>query len=152
MKNSNRWLVLLLVAAVAPALAQQRNTIAAVGSLKGDVLVNKGAQFVPATDGDSLAPGDRVLVPRDGGGEIVFRDGCKLQVKPGTMVTVPEASTCVGAVAVVQNTEPAGAGALGVSSGGSDALGYTAFVVAAATAGYVVIHNGTDNSKKPISP
>ncbi|HZP65448.1 MAG TPA: hypothetical protein VFB32_04005 [Rudaea sp.] len=137
-----------------PAFAQDRSDIASISSAHGSVLINQGSQFVPAGVGDHLASGDRLMVPRDGAAEIVFSDGCKYSVKPGTMITVPSVSTCAGGVISPINTEPAGAGAIGLAGGGaSSGPPIAAFVIAGATAGYVLVHNASSNNNpRPISP
>jgi len=79
----------------------------------GTVLVNQGEQFITATDAQTLSVGDRVLVMEGGAAEITFADGCVLPLESGSMVSVPEASTCAGTVAQVERIGPSYAQAVG---------------------------------------
>lgn len=73
--------------------------LATLSRVEGTALVNKGEEFVTAGDAQSLQPGDQVMIMEGGSAEIVFSDGCVLQVASGSLVVVPEKSTCAGAVA-----------------------------------------------------
>lgn len=129
--------------------AYAANTEATLSAAEDNVMINQGAQFVPAQVGNLLAAGDRVMVAQGRAAEVTFNDGCKLKVQPGTVVTIPSASTCKGGVALVQSTNPGQTGALGASAGAEPpfALG----IAALAVAGYVVVHNA-NASDRPLSP
>lgn len=55
---------------------------------KGSVLVNQGKQFVSATAGQTVAPGDRVMVMAGGKATLTYPNGCVATVPAGSMVDV----------------------------------------------------------------
>ena len=55
---------------------------------KGSVLVNQGKQFVSATAGQSVSPGDRVMVMAGGKATLTYPNGCRATVPAGSMVDV----------------------------------------------------------------
>ena len=95
----------------APAFAA--DSVATLSAQQGTVLVNQGDEFVTATESQALLAGDRVMVMEGGSAEITFADGCVLPLTSGSLVDVPEISTCAGAVANVQNIGPSYAQAVG---------------------------------------
>ena len=78
--------------------------------------MNQGEVFTTAAEGQALKAGDRVMVMEGGSAEITFADGCVLPLVSGSLVDVPEISTCAGAVANVQNIGPSYAQAVGSPS------------------------------------
>lgn len=54
----------------------------------GTVLVNSGKQFVSAHKGQTLAPGDRILVMKGGKATLTYPNGCVSTVGSGSMVDV----------------------------------------------------------------
>jgi len=86
---------------------------ATLGNQQGTVLVNQGEEFVTAGEAQALRAGDRVLVMEGGAAEITFADGCVLPLASGSMAVVPEASTCAGTVATVEQIGPSYAQAVG---------------------------------------
>lgn len=86
---------------------------ATLTSQEGSVLVNQGEQFITADDAQSLNVGDRVMVMEGGAAEITFADGCVLPLASGSMVEVPEASSCAGSVVQVERIGPSYAQAVG---------------------------------------
>ncbi len=102
----------------APVLAQDPPApVAKLTEIEGRVLVNTGDEFRPAVSGQSLKPGDRIMAQNNGEATIDFDDGCEeeTEVKENTIVTVPDRSTCAGGVPLVQQLNPAGAGAVGAA-------------------------------------
>ncbi len=61
---------------------------------KGGVLVNKGAGYQQTRGSASLVPGDRVMVSANSQATLVYGDGCKVPVNPGSVVTIGEKSPC----------------------------------------------------------
>lgn len=59
-------------------------------------MVNQGKQFVAVQPGHTLAAGDRVMVMQGGSAVLRFSDGCDVTLSGGSVVTVPETSTCAG--------------------------------------------------------
>lgn len=86
---------------------------ATLGNQQGTVLVNQGEEFVTASEAQPLKAGDRVMVMEGGAAEITFADGCVLPLASGSMALVPEASTCAGSVASVEQIGPTYAQAVG---------------------------------------
>lgn len=95
---------------------------ATLTSQEGSVLVNQGEQFITADDAQSLNVGDRVMVMEGGTAEITFADGCVLPLASGSMVEVPEASTCAGTVVQVERIGPSYAQAVGAPRGNRNGL------------------------------
>src|SRR5271169_1996889 len=68
---------------------------ATLAGLHGNVLINRGGGgYVPASGATELVPGDRVMAQADGGAEITYPDGCKVQVAPVGVVAIAEHSPC----------------------------------------------------------
>ncbi|HEX4854369.1 hypothetical protein [Arenimonas sp.] len=103
----------LILSALVAAPAFAADSVATLSAQQGTVLVNQGDEFVTATDAQALLAGDRVMVMEGGSAEITFTDGCVLPLASGSLVDVPEVSTCAGAVAKVQNLGPSYAQAVG---------------------------------------
>jgi hypothetical protein len=93
--------------------AEAAQATAILGNQQGTVLVNQGEEFITATEAQALNAGDRVLVMDGAAAEITFADGCVLPLAAGSMAIVPEASTCAGSVAVVEQIGPSYAQAVG---------------------------------------
>lgn len=103
----------LILSALVAAPAFAADSVATLSAQQGTVLVNQGDEFVTATDAQALLAGDRVMVMEGGSAEITFADGCVLPLASGSLVDVPETSTCAGTVASVQNIGPSYAQAVG---------------------------------------
>lgn len=109
-----RTAAILAALFAAPAFAAE--PVATLSAQQGTVLVNQGDEFVTATESQALLAGDRVMVMEGGSAELTFTDGCVLPLVSGSLVDVPETSTCAGAVANVQNIGPSYAQAVGSRS------------------------------------
>lgn len=118
--------------------------VAILDQVKGSVLVNQGEKFVPATEGQSLNAGDRLMVTKNGNALLIFGKDCEKEIKAGTMVTIPEQSICDGGQLLSQSLEP-GAGAapgsqtanLGATGTGNAGI-YTLSVIALAIGAYEI--------------
>lgn len=113
-----RTALILSALVAAPAFAAE--PAATLSAQQGTVLVNQGDEFITATEDQPLLAGDRVMVMEGGSAEITFADGCVLPLVSGSLVDVPEVSTCAGAVANVQNLGPSYAQAVGDPQSGRD--------------------------------
>jgi hypothetical protein len=102
-----------LSAASAAAQAPESTATLKEISGKGKVLVNTGEEFVPASEGMRLKPGDRVMVQDDSEADIQFDDECQYEIDENRIVTIPDRSTCAGGVPVVQQLNPVGGAAIG---------------------------------------
>jgi hypothetical protein len=133
-----RHIVLTALAVVflttSPALA------AVVSVVKGQVSVNRGDGYQPVIGKTGAWPADRVMASPNSSGEIVYEDGCVVEVKPGAVVAVQERSPC--------NT-----GRFGIRPG---YLIVGALVVGGVAGGLALLAGGDDNDKsgvdKPASP
>jgi hypothetical protein len=68
---------------------------AIVTVLQGQVLVNRGGQGYQLVEGSSEAnPGDMVVVNPGGIAQIVYPDGCTVQVQPPSVVAIAPQSPC----------------------------------------------------------
>jgi len=91
--------------------------------INGSVMVNQGEKFVPGVEGQTLNPGDRLMVGKTGNAKLVFGKDCETEVKAGTMVTIPELSICEGGQLVTQSLEPGTGNAPGANGSGVGATG-----------------------------
>jgi len=146
MKPSNICLMAIAGALFARG-AFAAEPVATLDNIEGVVLVNQGEKYVTAASGFVLAPGDRVLVMAGAKAVVNFTDGCALPVSAGSTTTVPETSTCAGAVAQTEAVGPTYAQAAGgqpeaaaKSGGTSPALWVGAGL--AAVAGAVALGSG----------
>lgn len=68
---------------------------ATVTSVSGGVSLNRGSGFTRISSGTSASPGDLVMAGPSGYAVIVYADGCREKVEPGSVVTVADlASPC----------------------------------------------------------
>lgn len=103
----------LVAASLLTTSAFAADSVATLNGQQGTVLVNQGEEFVTAAEAQALVAGDRVMVMEGGSAVVTFADGCVLALEAGSLLEVPAASTCGGAVANVQNIGPSYAQAVG---------------------------------------
>jgi hypothetical protein len=60
----------------------------------GNLTINQGQGFKPVTSGATANVGDSVMVGPGGSATIVYEDGCKVDVRPGAVLTVAPISPC----------------------------------------------------------
>ena len=65
-----------------------------VENLGGTVRVNQGKGYSVLQGAGNVKPGDTIMVDLRGKGRVVYSDGCTVNVKPGSIVTVAEVSPC----------------------------------------------------------
>jgi hypothetical protein len=118
--------------AFAATAAEPPASIAAISKIDGQVMVNQGQDFAPAQVGMRLKPGDRIMVQEDSEVTLNFDDECRLEVDENKLVTVPDRSTCAGAVLAEQPLTPEGGEAIG--SGVTHGNGGVAVMVAVVAA------------------
>ena len=104
----------ITLAICAALLSSSIAQAATLGIANGQLLVDNGAGFQPASAGMTLKPGDRVMAKADGKGSIVY-EGCAVDVVAGSVVTVQQATPCV---TTGSTAAPAAAAAGGISTGG----------------------------------
>jgi hypothetical protein len=122
-----------------PALAADAN-IAQLGGVSGSVMVSAAGKTAPATAG-ALKAGDRVIASANGKASVKFADGCVVNLKPASMITVGAKSPCASGSGLVsaQSAQPMQIG--GVSN---TALAVGGFVV---VGGALVAVGVNDNDK-----
>jgi len=115
---------------------------ATVAPGSGDLSINHGQGFKPVTSAAQAKVGDSVMVSPGGTATLTYDDGCKVDVRPGAVMTVAPLSPCA-ARSNAQDGDPNWGGwAVGLAT--AAALG---FGVYEATRG-----QGTIAAPKPASP
>ncbi|HEY4530698.1 MAG TPA: hypothetical protein VIG97_10310 [Luteimonas sp.] len=151
----NRIVTAVAVAlAIAPiaAFAQDPATDAAIGLTveNGSVLVSTGGEFVQATPGQVLQPGQRVLVAEGASASLNYSGGCQTPLAQPGVYTV--SATCN-----VAGTRTTGEGSSATAGGaGGSAIG-TGTVVAGVVGGIAVVAavaggGGSDDPPPPPPP
>jgi hypothetical protein len=69
---------------------------ARLGGIRGPVLVSVSAGFVPASEGQQLKAGDRVMIAGEGAAVLTYGPDCSIPLAANSMTTVEE-SGCVTA-------------------------------------------------------
>jgi hypothetical protein len=67
---------------------------ATVTTIEGRVQVNAGTGFHQIPRSTQVAPGGSVMAGPGGKGEIIYSDGCRVLVNPGSVVVVSRESPC----------------------------------------------------------
>ena len=67
---------------------------ATVTTEQGEVLVNRGTGFKPAAQPMEVSAGDQVMAKPEGRGNVVYPDGCIVNVVPGVVFTIADKSPC----------------------------------------------------------
>jgi hypothetical protein len=147
----------LSLALAGQAWAQEASTKAVKLQFSGTakVAAAPGGTFLPVPTGTSVAPGAQVLNTGKTQVQLVFDDGCTVNIGSGLLATVPEESPCKTGVAMVTESSPgiATAGettALGGNAVGPITMGEAFIFGAAAIATTGVIVDRT--SGHPASP
>jgi len=133
---------LLFLGTSSIASAQEPAQVATVNKAEGTVMVDKGKGFVSSKANAVLNEGDRVITLSNSGAEIIFADGCKVQLKANNMMSIALNPGCKGAIVAVNGTTVASAApAVPLSRADFAALmGFGTFTAVAAS-----------NDDKPIS-
>lgn len=127
-------------AAVFIAVISTAASAATVTVVSGTVAINRGSGFKPVSGGTGAAAGDRIKAAANSSAQIVYENGCVVEVAADQVVTVAPAAPCV---------QGAGASA-GLFGGG---IVGPALIGAAVVGGAVaVISASNDDNDKPISP
>ncbi len=122
----------ILAIAMTTTLIGSVAVAATVQVTQGQVSVNRGAGFKQVATVAQATTGDTVMAGPGGSGQIVYPDGCTVQVSPGALVTIAAQSPCAAGQSGPTNTQLA-VGAVAV--GGAVAA--------------VVLLNGKSNSASP---
>ena|SRR5436190_23125123 len=85
----------LLLAAASPLIASAGDEpVARLTQINGNVLVSTGSWIASATPATPLVPGMHVLPTSNSSAEVVFEDGCRVEVGPGERYEVDRESPC----------------------------------------------------------
>lgn len=68
--------------------------VAEVRPVRGEILVNTGVGFRAITETMQLKPGDAALAGDEASGSLIYEDGCRVDVVPGSLVWVRARSPC----------------------------------------------------------
>ena len=66
----------------------------------GQVFLSQGEGYRRLVGSAQARPGDRVVANPGGSGQIVYPDGCKVDVLPGTVAIVTKQSPCGGGATI----------------------------------------------------
>ena len=105
---------LFIAALLSASIAFAGDAGVTLSGQNGTVLVNSGKQFVSAHAGQTLAPGDRILVMKGGKATLTYPDGCVSTINSGSMVDV--SAHCGQNIAQTQKIPPMYAQAVGDTS------------------------------------
>jgi hypothetical protein len=83
--------VVVLVSAMNWASAASAAT---VGSITGEVSVNRGDGFRRISNSSTARSGDSVMVGSNSSAQVSYDDGCVVNINPGAVYTVTETSPC----------------------------------------------------------
>lgn len=137
---------LILLGASGMATAQgNAEPVATLEKLEGTVMVNKGTGYTTQKASMPLNEGDSVITLKDSAAEIVFRDGCRAQLKANNMMSISLNPGCKAAIVAVNPPAPFAGGAAGAG-----ASSWAVPVLAGAAAVALIVAVGDDDDT-PIS-
>src|ERR1044071_1821511 len=100
----------------------EETVLAQLNDITGNVLVDQGGGFTPASAELTLKPGDRIMVSGKGGATLVFGPGCSMTIPADSMTTYTGKELCTigtqGTPGDTPTTGSSGAG-LGIVLGGA---------------------------------
>jgi hypothetical protein len=86
---------LFVAATAAPTLVLAASATVQID--QGRVLIDHGSGFQPAQGAVQAAAGTRVMASPDGAARVIYADGCAVNVRPGSIVSVGVKSPCTAA-------------------------------------------------------
>jgi hypothetical protein len=92
--------VFAFVAAIMLVFTVELALAATVHVTGGQVFLSHGEGYRRLSGSAQARPGDRVVVNPGGSGQIVYSDGCKVEVKPGSVAIITNQSPCGGGTSV----------------------------------------------------
>lgn len=147
-----------LVLAVALGAATAVNAQVRVASLtgvQGTVLVGKGEGMSAAVNGQTLAPGSRVVSTNNSRAVIAYDNGCDVPVGANSRATVRSDASCAqlksDVVILAQAPGAIGGAAAPAAAAGTSAAGVAALGIGIAGFGYGA-YQGLRDDKSPVSP
>jgi hypothetical protein len=133
-----------------PALAADAS-IAQLGAVKGSVMVSQNGKMVSATAA-SLKAGDRIVTQANGSATVKFADGCVVNLKAASMVTVGAKSPCASGSGLVSATQAQPAALSDVFGTGWSTTDYVILGVAVVGAGVAIGQADANSNNHPASP
>lgn len=127
--------------AMAPAFAQDDE--AARLTTSGNVMVSSGGEYVTATSGQWVMPGQSLMVEAGSAATVTYSDNCKIDYTSAGTYVIPD--DCDGAVAYVPAGSTAGAAA-------GSALTTAAIVGGVVAVTAAAIESNQSDSDTPVSP
>jgi hypothetical protein len=116
---------------------------ATVNATSGQVFLSQGEGYRKVVGSTQAGPGARVVVNPGGSGQIVYSDGCVVEVAPGVVAVVAKHSPCNGGGS-------SGGGSSSAGSGGGGDTGMLAIGAAVVGAGIgAAALMGKDKSASP---
>lgn len=135
---------LVILGASGMASAQDKaGPVATLEKLEGTVMVNKGTGYTTQKGSVALNEGDSVITLKDSTAEIVFKDGCRAQLKANNMMSISLNPGCKAPIVAVNPPAPFSGGAAGAGASS------WALPVLAGVGVIALIASGDDD--KPIS-
>jgi hypothetical protein len=108
---------LVILGASGMATAQDKaGPVATLEKLEGTVMVNKGTGYTTQKGSVPLNEGDSVITLKDSTAEIVFKDGCRAQLKANNMMSISLNPGCKAPIVAVNPPAPFTAGAAGAGA------------------------------------
>jgi hypothetical protein len=135
-----------------PALAADAS-IAQLGAVKGSVMVSQNGKMV-SVSAASLKAGDRVVTQANGTATVKFADGCVVNLKAASMVTVGAKSPCAAGAGLVSasQAQPAALSAESIFGTGWTTVDYALLGVAAIGVGVAISDSGANDHNHSTSP
>ena len=84
----------LTLGATSAMAVEAEADVATVARITGEVVVNKGTQYVSGTEGMGLKTGERVMSLEASSTVIQYKDGCRYTVEANELITIGRFSPC----------------------------------------------------------
>jgi hypothetical protein len=122
------------------------SAIAAVlDSVQGTVQVNTGAGFRKVAAAAQVAPGTSIMADPGASAQIVYSDGCRIPVRPGSVAVVAPISPCAQGQAAPSQGPQTQENTI------YDLLGAAVVIGASVTAGVLTSQHGNNNTNLSFS-
>lgn len=82
-------LIAASVAFAAPAFAQEQNNSIVIQINAGSAMTSTGGDYMTANSGQPVAVGEKVMVNAGSAATLVYRNGCKMELRQPGVYTVP---------------------------------------------------------------
>ncbi|MBN8794123.1 MAG: hypothetical protein J0I22_00100 [Stenotrophomonas nitritireducens] len=82
-------LIAASVAFAAPAFAQEQNNSIVIQINAGSAMTSTGGDYMTANSGQPVAVGEKVMVNAGSAATLVYKNGCKMELRQPGVYTVP---------------------------------------------------------------